>query len=1486
MKKRIVSVLLCVALMLGAVPVLGIPAQAASYKLYFNANTSADVNNMPPTMTGDSQYEIPSYYYSEEDNAVHNGVPTRFKYTFLGWAESKSASTPDYVPGNIIHLSQNTTLYAVWEFGIKSEQTLTTNGGRTITTSFPGQEQWIKIRLEDGASYWSKSGTSQIWSAAEGDPIGELYDASGNWLEWNDNSSLGKDDKNFRIPFTFSKNTTYYLSVTTDYFSSYYDVHTEAFMPETVSVYLDKVQNRSYAVFYDTNTSDGSSSLWRKIAIFDDYYGFVPSYGIDEKYSMPSENFFGWYANSGDILYPGDPLEPKSQTLTTGFEELREFPNGIVCCTMGMLSFGRQILWFTFTPTVSGTYHILLEEGYYSLTCSVWDDGKQLIDYDSSYDPNTGLNDYSVYLRYGKTYYIGVRPMVYFEGVVDMGYTFEICRAAKLSYDANGGSGAPTAQTGSYEYTIPSKEPERSGYVFEGWSTTPNNEDNYCYQPGDLVEVNAAVTLYAQWSRIVEPPYWGDVNGDNKINIRDITLISKHIAGTETLTKEQLCFGDVNLDGKTNISDITAIAQYIAGSISAFPCESAAEITVVPAKTQYTKGEALQTSGTKILVKNRNTSVSYELTDNISISGYNPNTVGPQTLTATFRGLKLTFTVTVKDKTYTLSYDAAGGTGAPDPQTGSTSYTIPMVIPTYVMYNFRAWYTINSSGEYTYYYPGDTITISSNTVLRADWRQNIYGGTRGSLDTQIKYPGQTLYFFYDPSDSGKYVFYTYGDEDTEGYLYDSSGKELAKNDNGGSGTNFRITYNLVSGTRYSIGVKYHSNTKTGNIHGYYGPVFTVSYNANGGSGAPSSQEKDFMNNIILTSSTPSTAKSYTITYNANGGSVSPSSKTVSCTFSKWNTKADGTGTSYNPGDNYTTDANVTLYAQWTAPAAGTLATPTKTGYTFDGWYTASGGGTKITSSTTITENKTLYAHWAPNTYTVRFNGNGATSGSMSNQSFTYDVSQNLTANAFKRAYTVTYNYNGATGGNSKSTDTATAAFNGWATSASGSKVYNDKQSVKNLAASGTVDLYANWTLGTVTLPTPTRSGYTFDGWYTNSALTNSAGAAGAFYKPTANTTLYAKWTQNPTYTVTLDPTGGSVSPTNMPVPATLPTPTKSFTIIYNVNASDATVSPTTKSVSCTFRNWNTSSSGSGTSYNAGAIYNLSNNVTLYAQWTNPTAGTLAIPTRTGYTFDGWYTASSGGNKITSSSTISANTTLYAHWTPNPVYSVTLNPTGGFVSPTSMAVPATLPTPTKSFTIIFDANGGSVSTSTRTVDCAFRYWNTSSSGSGTSYSSGATYTANSNTTLYAQWTNPTAGSLPTPNLSGYTFDGWFTSAYGGSRITSGSTISANTTLYAHWTLIPVTAVGCEILSKPNKTSYIYKESTDTSGIVLNIRYSDGSTKAVNDTSKMTFSGLNTSSVGTKTVSVTCEGVSTTFDITVKYAWWQNIIRIFLLGFLWY
>lgn len=141
--------------------------------------------------------------------------------------------------------------------------------------------------------------------------------------------------------------------------------------------------------------------------------------------------------------------------------------------------------------------------------------------------------------------------------------------------------------------------------------------------------------------------------------------------------------------------------------------------------------------------------------------------------------------------------------------------------------------------------------------------------------------------------------------------------------------------------------------------------YTVSYNTNGGAGSFASQTKIHGTNLTLTSAKP-TGKSFTVSYNANGGKVSASGKTVSQAFTGWNTAVDGSGTTYNAGATYSANASVTLYAQYANPSIGSLPTPTRSGYVFDGWYTAANGGTKVTDSTKITANTTVYAHWTKN----------------------------------------------------------------------------------------------------------------------------------------------------------------------------------------------------------------------------------------------------------------------------------------------------------------------------------------------------------------------------------------------------------------------------------------------------------------------------------------------------------------------------------------
>ena len=199
---------------------------------------------------------------------------------------------------------------------------------------------------------------------------------------------------------------------------------------------------------------------------------------------------------------------------------------------------------------------------------------------------------------------------------------------------------------------------------------------------------------------------------------------------------------------------------------------------------------------------------------------------------------------------------------------------------------------------------------------------------------------------------------------------------------------------------------------------------------------------------------------------------------------------------------------------------GTTVTATKTSdgggynYAFAGWYN---GASQLTgNSNTVDDDMTITAHFtrAVNTYYVSFDPDDG-SGEMTDQTFTYGVAQNLKANTFTGpAVTVTYNYNGATGGNSPASETVNASFYMW-TDGSDVNFYEDEESVSNLTATNgaTVALTAIWDFDQeVTLPSPTKTGYTFVQWeYGEAPIILIAGGAGAEFTPDEDVTLNAHW---------------------------------------------------------------------------------------------------------------------------------------------------------------------------------------------------------------------------------------------------------------------------------------------------------------------------------------------------------------------------------------
>ncbi|MBR2885210.1 MAG: InlB B-repeat-containing protein [Clostridia bacterium] len=232
----------------------------------------------------------------------------------------------------------------------------------------------------------------------------------------------------------------------------------------------------------------------------------------------------------------------------------------------------------------------------------------------------------------------------------------------------------------------------------------------------------------------------------------------------------------------------------------------------------------------------------------------------------------------------------------------------------------------------------------------------------------------------------------------------------------------------------------------------------------------------------------------------------------------------------------------------------------------------------------------------------------------------------------------------------------------------------------------------------------------------------------------------------------------------------------------------------------------------------------SKDITLYAKWTalnytvyfdanggsvetskmsalsDVALGTLPTPTRTYYTFNGWYTAASGGTKVTAETKFARteSLTLYAQWTLN------------------------------SFVVTFNANGGSVSTTSLRAYCG-----------------------------------KALGTLPTPTRTGFTFNGWYTAASGGTKVTSSTTYSTakDITLYAQWTVNSYT------VSWSTGTGYsiTVKRTGSPNGRAATGNISSGAKVYYGDTLSITYAaatGYSITSKGSTSVTVTGNVTSST------------------------
>lgn len=326
----------------------------------------------------------------------------------------------------------------------------------------------------------------------------------------------------------------------------------------------------------------------------------------------------------------------------------------------------------------------------------------------------------------------------------------------------------------------------------------------------------------------------------------------------------------------------------------------------------------------------------------LTLSSYNSSTTSRKY--NIYESLETAELVIVTDEVeLTLTYNANGGSGAPSEQkTYGDPITISAVTPSWIGHSFQGWATTPTATQETYR-PGGTITISQDTTLYAVWKlitydvtYNANGGT-GAPARQVKTYGVPLQLTEDVPAWTGHTF--------QGWATSASGD---------------VAY--MPGDTYSV------NASQALYAVWKLDQYTVSYHANGGTGAPAAQKKNYNATITLSQTVP----------------VYPGYE-----FVKWNTDPYGLGTDYQGGQSYSANHDLDLYAIWTPAGVrvnfnanggacdtdyltlypgqpyGELPQAIYPGHTFDGWFTAPVDGDQVLPTTIVEtgEEHTLFAHW-------------------------------------------------------------------------------------------------------------------------------------------------------------------------------------------------------------------------------------------------------------------------------------------------------------------------------------------------------------------------------------------------------------------------------------------------------------------------------------------------------------------------------------------
>ncbi|MBQ6660797.1 MAG: InlB B-repeat-containing protein [Lachnospiraceae bacterium] len=837
-----------------------------------------------------------------------------------------------------------------------------------------------------------------------------------------------------------------------------------------------------------------------------------------------------------------------------------------------------------------------------------------------------------------------------------------------VSFDANGGTGAPSQATKVYgtTLTLPSTIPSYTGHYFLGWSES-SSATTATYKAGGSYTENRNIKLYAVW-KTKEYTVWLCNNTGDDQNPGNMKQCKK-LHGVPLLLEDTGDQTDSVFIGYDKDRKATT-PQYPKGSY--YTEDKDVTLFAIYTKRTYTVTYNLNGGSGNFASQVKTHGVNLVLrTGSPAKTGYTfkgwATTATATTATysagGTYSGnADITLYAVWAIQTYTVSYNLNGGSPQIDSQkkTYNQALKLSSVTPTRSGYEFAGWSGGPNSTSVAYR-PGDTYTLNQSIQLCAVWTR-VYTITlcNNSGGSGSQNQGNTTV-----------VYKRHGEAITLPATSEGSGQIFL---------GYSKSTDATTAT-YPKGVSY---TEEGDVTLF--AVFTlktykVTYNLNGGSGNFPTQEKTYGKTLTLATGSPSK---------------------TGHNFKGWGTAANATTATYSAGDAYSANADLALYAIWEAQTYSvsynmnggspqiasqtktygqdlklSTTTPTKTGYVFKGW---SGGPNSTTVAFKagdvykLNQQIMLCAVWEPAIYSITFNINGGTGTLPSKISKAYGTEVQLPVPSISR-----YGY----------------YFAGWAeTKDATTAQYTSKTPLK--ISKNTV-LYAVWTRRTWTLLFNTnggnsgcvppkirkvphgdevvigyaamyRTGYYFAGWADTATAKTAKYNKDSKIVMTADKTLYAVWSIQKC-TLSFDYNGGK---------GKLPTQ-------ISADYGKTVTVPTVKKESLTregyyFMGWSTDPSSKAAQYKSGSTITLTKkNTVLYAFWqpmnwtvtfdlnggtgTPPDNFTAATGIghkvgasyymkKEGHWFMGWALskdATEAEYKATDYITVSKDTTLYAVW---------------------------------------------------------------------------------------------------------------------------------------------------------------------------------------------------------------------------------------------